>query len=76
MSVRGRKRKEKERDLGEKEGVEREKEEDCRRLDVEGKKDEMELGEDSKGGGRERKKDVDWIWEDNNRRAMAEIRKH
>lgn len=76
MSVRGGKRKEKERDLGEKEGVEREKKKDCRRLDVEGKKDEMELEEDSKGGGRKRKKDVDWIWENNNRRAMAEIRKH
>lgn len=37
-------------------------------MDVAGEKDEMELGENSKRGGRERKGDVDWIWENKNRR--------
>lgn len=55
----GGERKEKKKDMKEKEGVDREKEEDCERLDVGGEKDEMELREDSKRGGRERKGGVD-----------------
>lgn len=55
----GGERKKKKKDMGEKEGVDREKEEDCERLDVGGEKDEMELREDSKRGGRKRKGGVD-----------------
>lgn len=53
----GGERKEKKKDMGEKEGVDREKEEDCERLDVGGEKDEMELREkrarEEEGKGRE-----------------------
>lgn len=66
-------KKETRREIWEKKGIEREKKEDCRRLDVGREEDKMELGEDSKRGGRERN-GMDWIWEDKNRRAMVEMR--
>lgn len=63
----------KKRDIGEKKSIKREKGENHGGLDVGGKKNEMEVGKDSKRGGGEKKRSEDRLWEDKNRWAMVKL---
>jgi len=59
--------------MGEEEKTKRKEEEDSRRLDMEGKEDEMEIGGNCKRRGEERKESLDRIRKNQNRRTVVEM---